>query len=219
MSVKSWAYNALPGAKILMMHHMGVHIRDQRSSCVISPEHFKEYIFGKDFSTLDDVICHPWKNNGKYCLTIDDGLRDLYDIYQLTKNAGIPITAFVSTALIDKQGYITTPQLEEMAEDPMVTFGSHGRTHKKLSECSDAEAKEEIIRSKRELEAILQQEVRHFAYSNGVHSPREINLVRQAGYTYALGVIPRKHTVVTKYYTRYSLPRFNLTDDTYGVVG
>lgn len=218
MSVKSRVYNVLPGAKILMMHHMGEHIRDQMSSCVISPEHFKKCISGKDFSTLDDIICHPWKNNGKYCLTIDDGLRDLYDIYQIAKKAGIPITAFVSTALIDKQGYITTSQLVEMAEDSMVTFGSHGRTHKKMSECSDAEAKEEIIRSKQELEAILHQEVRFFAYPNGVHSQREINLVRQAGYAYALGVIPRKHTVVTKYHTRYSLPRFNLTDDTYGVL-
>ncbi len=216
MSIKSRVYNSLPGIRILGMHHMGGHTLDQKNSCVISPIHFKEFIRNKSFSELDDAISHPWKNNGRYCLTIDDGLSDLYNIYQITKDESIPITAFISTSFIDTKGYISREQLVEMAANPLVTIGSHGRTHRMLSECPDLEAKEEIIASKQELEAIINAKVRYFAYPNGVHSGREINFARMAGYEYAFGVIPRKHTIMTKYYSRYCLPRFNLTDDTYG---
>ena len=218
MSIKSRVYNFFPGIRILMMHHMGEHTPNQKSSCIISSIHFKEFIRNKSFLGLDDTICHPWRNNAKYCLTIDDGLSDLYDIYQIAKDESIPITAFISTSFIDTKGYITSDQLVEMAENPLVTIGSHGRTHRKLCDCSDVEASEEIIMSKQELEAIINEKVRYFAYPNGVHSGREIDLVRTAGYEYAFGVIPRKHTIVTKFNSRYCLPRFNLTDDTYGVL-
>ncbi len=218
MSIKSRVYNSLPGIKILAMHHIGEHIPDQISSCVISSIHFKEFISNKSFSELDDAIDHPWGNNARYCLTIDDGLSDLYDIYQIVKEKSIPITAFISTLLIDTKGYITREQLVEMAENPLVTIGSHGRTHRMLSDCSDVEASEEIITSKQELEALINEKVRYFAYPNGVYSGREIDFVRMAGYEYAFGVIPRKHTIVTKYNSQYCLPRFNLTDDTYGVL-
>lgn len=61
-------------------------------------------------------------------------------------------------------------------------FGSHTRFHPILTTCTDEECKEEIARSKQELETMLGIECKHFSYPNGDYSEREATLVRQAGY-------------------------------------
>ncbi len=48
-----------------------------------------------------------------------------------------------------------------------VQFGAHTQTHPILTRISEEEARSEIFGSKKELEAIFQEPVRHFAYPNG----------------------------------------------------
>lgn len=65
---------------------------------------------------------------------------------------------------------------------PQVEFASHTRFHPILTTTSDPECADEILASKSELEALLGQECLHFSYPNGDYSPREIELLRAAGY-------------------------------------
>jgi peptidoglycan/xylan/chitin deacetylase (PgdA/CDA1 family) len=48
-----------------------------------------------------------------------------------------------------------------------ITFGSHSHTHPILSRMPVAEAKEELLDSKKIIEEQLGQQVKHFAYPNG----------------------------------------------------
>ena len=75
MNFKSMIYNKFPGVKIVVMHHMKSE-PDELSDCYISKRNFEAFIDGKTFVSLNEAVSAPQKNNGKYCITIDDGLED-----------------------------------------------------------------------------------------------------------------------------------------------
>lgn len=58
-------------------------------------------------------------------------------------------------------------QIEQLNKDPLVTIGAHTVNHYALSKLSQAEAKQEILESKRKIESHLNCEVNHFAYPFG----------------------------------------------------
>lgn len=214
MSLKSDLYSLIPGVSILMMHHM-CERPDELSDCVISRENFLKVLAGKRFISWDKAVEHPSQNNGAYSLTIDDGLADLYEIYLICRERGIPITAFISTGFIGQDGYISKDRLLEMANDPLVTIGSHGQTHTRLTDCDGDRAKTEIFFSKKALEDLLEKEIKLYAYPNGAFTDRDLSFVKSAGYRWAFSVVPRKNTFLTKRFSRLAIPRFNLTNDTF----
>jgi len=74
-------------------------------------------------------------------------------------------------------------EIDEMA--PHVDFEVHTRFHPVLPRCDAEEAWEEIAGSKRELEARLGRECRHFSYPNGDFGARDAELARRAGFASA----------------------------------
>ncbi len=69
-----------------------------------------------------------------------------------------------------------------------IDFQAHTRTHPILPRCDRAVARDEIVRSREELERRLAKPVDFFAYPNGDYSDRDLALVRDAGYACALTV-------------------------------
>ena len=106
MSIKSILYSFLPGVRIMCMHHLSAS-SDSLCDCVINKENFLSFCLGKRFVSLDVAIKSPALNDNSYVLTIDDGLADLYDIFCLTQELRIPISAFVSSDFIGLPGYIS----------------------------------------------------------------------------------------------------------------
>lgn len=92
--------------------------------------------------------------------------------------------------------YRKTPELaldwgriEELSRDPLVTIGAHTVNHYALSKLSAAEAKHEILESKRKIEAHIHREVNHFAYPYGGRDeagPREFELVKECRFKTAV---------------------------------
>jgi glycosyltransferase involved in cell wall biosynthesis/peptidoglycan/xylan/chitin deacetylase (PgdA/CDA1 family) len=70
------------------------------------------------------------------------------------------------------------------------TFGAHTRVHPILSMCSDEVAEHEIAGSKAEVKELTGQPCRHFSFPNGDYGPRELDLVRRAGYLSARTIEP-----------------------------
>lgn len=64
-------------------------------------------------------------------------------------------------------------------------IGSHSLTHRNLSRLNEAEAREQILGSKKKLEDTFGIAVRHFAYPGGKWTPRVRDLVQEAGYATA----------------------------------
>ena len=83
--------------------------------------------------------------------------------------------------LVAPQALMTQAQWRQWLAAGM-DVGSHTRTHIDLSQCSAAQAEDNITRSKTILEQALGCEVRHFCYPYGRFRPEHAQMVQQAGY-------------------------------------
>jgi peptidoglycan/xylan/chitin deacetylase (PgdA/CDA1 family) len=67
-------------------------------------------------------------------------------------------------------------------------IGSHTRTHPLLTRISDDLARDEIFKSRDDLQQEFGREISAFCYPRGYANPTIENMVREAGYTHARGV-------------------------------
>lgn len=121
-------------------------------------------------------------------LTFDDGYRDSYEAaYPLLKRYGFRATIFVISGLVGRSGYLTWPQLRQMAADG-ITIGAHTIGHPDLTYLSRANALREIGESKLALEKELDRPVLLFAYPSGRYNQEVVEMVKAAGYEAAVTV-------------------------------
>ncbi|HEX5221470.1 MAG TPA: polysaccharide deacetylase family protein [Verrucomicrobiae bacterium] len=76
---------------------------------------------------------------------------------------------------------ITAEQLRALPADGL-HFGSHTRTHPVLTKLDESRAREELVNSRRELEALLGRDIQAFSFPYGAYNERLIQLCREAGY-------------------------------------
>ncbi len=88
----------------------------------------------------------------------------------------------------------------------VMDIGAHTRFHPILPQADADGARAEIAGCKADLEALLGEEVRHFAYPNGDYGPREAALVREAGYATARTTQTGFNTAATDPYRLKILP-------------
>ena len=199
-------------AAVLMLHHV------EPLPLVPPPAHPNSYLDRADFAALlDDLAARRWRTvtlaaaaerarTGRrlprrtVVLTFDDGCRCFRD-HALPELAarGMTATLFaVSGALGEtnrwdeengerREDLIDAADLRELAAMG-IEIGSHGRHHRDLSACSDAELHEEIGGSKADLEAILGVPVRTFCYPYGRLNARAASAARAAGYLAAVSI-------------------------------
>ncbi len=124
-------------------------------------------------------------------LTFDDGYEDFYiNAFPLLKKYNLKGTFYVIINALDKPGYITKAQLQEMAASGFVEIGSHTFNHPDLRLKQEADAVFEIKGSKGELEKMIGQPVLTFAYPYGYYNYQILEIMKHAGYLGALSVIP-----------------------------
>lgn len=130
-------------------------------------------------------------------LTFDDGYRDVYDeAYPVLKELGLRALLFPATDYIgsgkpyphDEGLSMANPVLnwdQLRAMQDVFAVGSHTKSHRRLTQISLLEAKDEIYSSKALLEDHLSRSVEFFCYPKGTaedfNEPLE-DLVREAGY-------------------------------------
>jgi peptidoglycan/xylan/chitin deacetylase (PgdA/CDA1 family) len=163
------------------------------------------------YAPLLNVILHPWKK--RIALTFDDGLEDVYAIaYPYLKEKKIPFTIFIITDFLNTPGYITKEQLLEMSENPFVTIGSHGITHKVLPDISSTDKRYEIHESRQILSKLVKRDIVFFAYSHGQYDKESLKYANE--YKYCLSVLGRPLNVITGL-KHTIIPRFNVENATY----
>lgn len=205
---------AVPTSFVLMFHHVEETPVLPQSKCRLATERFYEIISAfpaETYTSVQDVL----KRGKQIAITFDDGLEDVYRIaYPFLKERNIPFCIFIVTDFLDQPGYITTEQLLEMNQDPLVTIGSHGITHKNLPELSEAEQIRELADSKQSLENLLGKPVKYFAYSHGQYDATTLRHVRI--YENAFSVVSRGLNFFTN--RRWEIPRINI-DSTVDLAG
>jgi peptidoglycan/xylan/chitin deacetylase (PgdA/CDA1 family) len=103
-------------------------------------------------------------------------------------------------------------EVAALAAGGLVEIGAHTVRHSTLSALAEDAQRDEIVGSKRELEAMTGRRVTSFAYPHGMpddYTPATVALVREAGFARACSAFPG----VTRGRTdRFQLPRMNVGD-------
>jgi peptidoglycan/xylan/chitin deacetylase (PgdA/CDA1 family) len=127
----------------------------------------------------------------------------------------------VTEAIVQAAGGKPSPQLMMRAEQVRnlrslgMEIGAHTVAHPILARLDRAAAHDEISGGKRELETILGEPVRLFAYPNGVpdrdYTAEHVALVRECGFSAAVST---SWGAASKHSDRFQLPRFTPWDRT-----
>jgi peptidoglycan/xylan/chitin deacetylase (PgdA/CDA1 family) len=85
---------------------------------------------------------------------------------------------------------MTEDQLQKLSPD-LVQIGSHSRTHPMLTRLAEREARDELSRSKMQLQAFVHEEVKLFSFPYGAFNDELITWCRDAGYERIFTTVPR----------------------------
>ncbi|WP_139184349.1 polysaccharide deacetylase family protein, partial [Vibrio cholerae] len=77
-------------------------------------------------------------------------------------------------------------QVKALHDSGLVEIGGHTMTHPFLSKLSESEQREEILRNKLELEALIGEPLTSFAYPYGDHDATSKQLAQDLGYPFAV---------------------------------
>ena len=197
---------------VLMLHSINAKNSDT-GKVNLSRDRFTELMdVVNQFEHIGDVVI---KGASGVALSFDDGRSDIYsDIYPYLKSRQIPFTIFVTYNLLDTAGYLTKQQLIELADDELVTIGSHCMNHVPLAQQAKEVQYTEIIESKKMLEELLQKPVEYMAYPYGQHNEDTFKIIKDNdAYKYAFragGLFLEK-----KEKSRYALARMNMSNRYY----
>lgn len=204
----------LPNDRIYAFHNVSSHPAIELTSRKLDTQAFYDFVRRHGPYISLEEMGQPKRPTGRAAITFDDGLEDVYTIaYPFLKSLSIPFTVFVLSDKLDQPGYLTTAQLLEIAKDPLVTIGSHGTDHTRLSKADRDKQHHELHASKEKLEALLLKPCRFFAYPFGAYNDTTLSLMADAGYRLAYAVkgrplLPGNHS------DPYTIPRLSIDDST-----
>lgn len=168
----------------------------------VSPEVFErqmEYLARKGWAVpLADVVLYA-KGEKKLpahaiAVTFDDGYHDVFKIaLPILERYRIPVTVFIPSDFSIQTNPNDTRRLSEeevrtLSQSPLVTIGSHAKTHRKFTELSLEEIENELVESAKVLASVIGKRPQFFAYPFGVRSASAERAVKAAGYEVAFGI-------------------------------
>jgi len=147
-------------------------------------------------------------DSGKHhvAVTFDDGLsHTMQRVLPELVLRKIPATVFVPSGLIGKQPswiknhkspdyhevVMTADQLKTAKGAGLISIGSHCVTHRSLLSLKEKEAYQEILNSKKTLEAILGERIDLLSFPHGKFHEGHIKIAREAGYRRVFSIVPR----------------------------
>jgi peptidoglycan/xylan/chitin deacetylase (PgdA/CDA1 family) len=181
-------------ALVLCYHSVRPDVTDPFS---ISPETFErhcEMIRADGFtvvplSALEDMLKEGIPPR-TLAITLDDGRLDNYTFaFPILQRFGYPATIFSITDVIGKEietssgnvPALNAEQMREMQSSGLVDFEPHTARHVSLTTVPLAEAREQVVRSRKALEEIFAKPCPYFAYPHGKVSPEVERLLPDCG--------------------------------------
>jgi len=163
-------------------------------------------------------------------ITFDDGLEDNFtNGYPILKGLGLKAYFFVMPDKIETKGYMNWKQIRELAASGMI-IGSHGMTHRILTELDDTELDYELRESKRLLEEKLGATIAYFSVPRGFYDKRVVSMAKKIGYKniftsnsddndgYCIGRIAVKDSWDIKHFSKVITSGLTLGDRVEGTV-
>jgi GT2 family glycosyltransferase/peptidoglycan/xylan/chitin deacetylase (PgdA/CDA1 family) len=179
----------------LLYHHVGPPPDGVPGTLTTSAEVFRRqmrWLRRRGFTGISAGRWLDWLESGRalpdkpVVLTFDDAYADLaLHAFPILEECGFGATVFVVTGRVGGSNAwdatLGIPSMAVLDRETIqawsrrgIEFGAHSRTHQALDAASDDALRNEIQGSRTDLESLIGQPVRTFAYPYGVHSPSAV---------------------------------------------
>lgn len=140
---------------------------------------------GDDFLKAMKWGCFPATRI--WIFSADDGWSDMYqDLVPIAEEYQIPFFLGIVTDFLDKQWFISSIELQELAKKPLVTIASHSVNHKDNSILDEKNEIYEVCESKKKLEALTEKSVTAYIYPSGrMNKELDEKILHNCGYEIA----------------------------------
>ena len=115
-------------------------------------------------------------------ICFDDAFLGLYYHIDFLKEQNIPIHLFVGSSYIGKKDYINSKQLLELNQLDLIKISSHTHTHRLLCQIDQQGVANELRKSKKILESLLDIHIDAICYPEGKFNSEIINMAESVGY-------------------------------------
>ncbi len=204
---------------ILVYHSVTNNIFSKNKDLFTKPEEFEKqlrWINNSGYTTIFPDQLKTIQNIHKPILiTFDDGYSDNYTtVFPLVKKYRVKICIFVATRFINKDHYLTSDQIKEMARSGLVCIESHTVSHHHLSQLPESELKYELENSKDAIFKLTGKYPIAIAYPYGDFNN---SIITQTQKYYTLGFTTDKGNLSNSSQkltiTRYGIGRFTTLKD------
>ncbi len=178
-------------------------------------------------AALGELLSGEAAEAPRFSVTFDDGYASVKRLaLPILVSRGIPSTLFAVVGALGKtnswdeqagdrsEPIVSVADLREMAAAG-VEIGSHGLTHRRLTELAEEELRREVAHSKGALEDLLGRPVAGFSYPYGAWDSRVRQVVAEAGYQYAVATGLGAVGAMTD---PLAIPRINMRWNTVGTL-
>src|ERR1039458_4320547 len=194
---------------ILMYHEIVASENTNPEHYEISLRQFQQQLdqlkrWGFTTLTLGQLVCVlEGKEKGParpVVITFDDAYRSFAELVlpelrhrDMTASVCVPAGEIGGTNRWDqergfpKRPVMTAAELRTCMEAG-IEIGAHGWFHGNLTQCSPAEAEEEMVRSRDELARCLGTPPKFYSYPHGAHLPEHFEMLAKAGYQAAVSI-------------------------------
>ncbi len=172
-----------PEVPILNYHSVGV-----QDEFAVSDAAFAQQLDWLSASGVKTLALHDAlaPHERAVVLTFDDGKADaLTHVLPALRKRGMRAVFFIPTGRIGTPGFLTWDGVRALAAAGM-EIGSHGVSHARLADLPDERMREELVQSKRTLEAELHAPVDLLAYPYNSVRRRIRSAAEEAGYRIAV---------------------------------
>lgn len=150
------------------------------------------------FEDLDKIGLENRDKKKYIILTVDDGYKDNYNIlFPLLKKHNMKVVIYLVTGVNynrwtresdDEKRFdlMNEKEIREMNESGLVEFGGHTLTHPSMVKLDTDSLIKEVNNNKDYIEKLLGKKLVSFAYPYGHQSLRVQNIVKHAGYRFAV---------------------------------
>jgi peptidoglycan/xylan/chitin deacetylase (PgdA/CDA1 family) len=171
---------------VLVYHTISAPIEPLLADADISPERFARQLQWlarwRRVVPLAETLRAPASRN-LVAITFDDGYRDNLTVaLPLLEKFQLPMTLFVTAGFIGREGYLSEQELREISGHPLVTIGAHGLWHRHFNQLTAADARLELIESRRLLADITGKTVDLLAWPYGECNEELEQLSAECGY-------------------------------------
>jgi peptidoglycan/xylan/chitin deacetylase (PgdA/CDA1 family) len=200
----------MPALPILCYHNVATAPRDAPFKLLyVNPDSFERQLWtlrrlGVRGVSMSEGIARLHKAAARGCVvfTFDDGYADtLTTAAPLLRRYGFGATCYVVSDAVGTYNHWDAEFLQErkplMSREQLdqwlaagMEVGSHSLSHRRLRELPLDQARSEIAESRSALRNMLGVAIEHFAYPFGHFTAELVELVRHAGYSSAVTVLP-----------------------------